>query len=230
MAREEVENERSLFITLEGPEGSGKTSQIHPFTSYLKQRWDLAVINNREPGSTDIGTQIRSVLLDLNNTAICARTEILLFLAARAQNVEEVLKPALAKGICVLGDRYGDSTMAYQGFGHGTDLNTLVGLNQFATAGLIPDLTLLLDIDPEKGLQRRRSSNGEWNRLDAVALSFHQRVRCGYLELARQYPHRIKIIDASQGFSQVQEQMRAVFESFMEIKGRALLGLAGRFE
>ena len=126
------------------------------------------------------------------------RTEILLFLAARAQLVEEVIRPALAQGKIILSDRYADSTLAYQGYGHGVDLALLRLLLDFATGGLRPDLTLLLDVDPAVGLSRRRSSGGEWNRLDAYALEFHQRVRQGYLTMAQQEPTRWRVVDASQ--------------------------------
>ncbi|HNT53496.1 MAG TPA: dTMP kinase [Anaerolineaceae bacterium] len=186
-----------MFITLEGPEGSGKTSQLPKLADYLREQ-GYDVLTTREPGGTVIGDQVRAVLTRLDNTAMQPRTEILLFLAARAQLVEEVIRPALAAGRIVLSDRYADSTLAYQGFGHGVDLALLRLLLDFATGGLRPDLTLLLDVDPAVGLGRRRSSGGEWNRLDAYALEFHQRVRQGYLSMAHQDPTRWRVVDASQ--------------------------------
>ncbi len=186
-----------MFITLEGPEGSGKTSQLPRLADYLREQ-GYDVLTTREPGGTIIGDQVRAVLTRLDNTAMQPRTEILLFLAARAQLVEEVIRPALAQGKIILSDRYADSTLAYQGYGHGVDLALLRLLLDFATGGLRPDLTLLLDVDPAVGLSRRRSSGGEWNRLDAYALEFHQRVRQGYLTMAQQEPTRWRVVDASQ--------------------------------
>jgi len=186
-----------MFITLEGPEGSGKTSQLPRLADYLREQ-GYDVLTTREPGGTIIGDQVRAVLTRLDNTAMQPRTEILLFLAARAQLVEEVIRPALAQGKIILSDRYADSTLAYQGYGHGVDLALLRLLLDFATDGLRPDLTLLLDVDPAVGLSRRRSSGGEWNRLDAYALEFHQRVRQGYLTMAHQEPTRWRVVDASQ--------------------------------
>ncbi|HQN42973.1 MAG TPA: dTMP kinase [Anaerolineaceae bacterium] len=186
-----------MFITLEGPEGSGKTSQLPMLADYLREQ-GYDVLTTREPGGTIIGDQVRAVLTRLDNTTMQPRTEILLFLAARAQLVEEVIRPALAQGKIILSDRYADSTLAYQGYGHGVDLALLRLLLDFATGGLRPDLTLLLDVDPAVGLSRRRSSGGEWNRLDAYALEFHQRVRQGYLTMAQQEPTRWRVVDASQ--------------------------------
>jgi len=186
-----------MFITLEGPEGSGKTSQLPRLADYLREQ-GYDVLTTREPGGTIIGDQVRAVLTRLDNTAMQPRTEILLFLAARAQLVEEVIRPALAQGKIILSDRYADSTLAYQGYGHGVDLALLRLLLDFATGGLRPDLTVLLDVDRAVGLSRRRSSGGEWNRLDAYALEFHQRVRQGYLTMAQQEPTRWRVVDASQ--------------------------------
>jgi dTMP kinase len=196
-----------MFITLEGPEGSGKSSQLPLLADWLR-RQDYQVFTTREPGGTLIGDQIRSILGNLENTAMQPRTEILLFLAARAQLVEEVMRPLLEKGTIILCDRYSDSTLAYQGYGHGVDLNTLKKLLDFATGGLYPDLTLLLDIDVQTGLERRKKSGGEWNRLDAYALAFHQRVRMGYLALANAEPERWIMIDASRSFEEVQLAMQ----------------------
>jgi dTMP kinase len=197
-----------LFITFEGPEGSGKTSQIRLLAEYLT-KLGHPVIKTREPGGTEIGNQVREILTRMENQAMHPRTEILLFLAARAQLVEECIRPELDKGSVILCDRYADSTLAYQGYGHGTHLLLLRQLLSFATGDLWPDLTVLMDIDPEKGLSRKRSGS-EWNRLDAYALAFHQRVRQGYLELAGQSPERWVTIDASQPFDTVQSQIRQV--------------------
>lgn len=203
-----------MFITFEGPEGSGKTSQIPPLVDFLKTQ-GYSVTATREPGGTEIGEQIRSVLTRLENTSMHPRTEILLFLAARAQLVEQHIRPELARGGLVISDRYADATLAYQGYGHGTDLEMLRQLLNFATGGLWPELTLLLNIDPEKGLQRKRGGV-DWNRLDAYDLEFHRRVQQGYLELSRQQPERWIIIDASQTFSQVQQQIRQAILGCLE--------------
>jgi len=172
-----------MFITLEGPEGSGKSSQLPILAEWLREQ-GYNVFTTREPGGTPISDQIRTILHDLENTAMHPRTEILLYLASRAQHVEEVIRPLLAKVTIVLCDRYADSTLAYQGYGHGVDIPTLKKLLDFSTGGLYPDLSILLDLDVVIGLERRKQSGGEWNRLDAYALAFHKRVREGYLTLA----------------------------------------------
>jgi dTMP kinase len=196
-----------MFITLEGTEGCGKTSQVAPLAEFLRlQGWD--VLTTREPGGTPIGEQIRGVLHSLDNTEMHARTEILLFQAARAQHVEQVIRPHLARGGVVICDRYADSTVAYQGYGREQPLEPLQALVDYATGGLKPALTLLLDLDVEVGL-RRRANGGEWNRLDALEVAFYQRVRQGYYELVRAEPERWVVIDACLSPVRVQEAMRA---------------------
>ena len=205
-----------MFITLEGPEGSGKSSQLPDLAEFLSgQGWD--VLTTREPGGTPIGDQIRQILMRLDNQELHPRTEILLFLASRAQLVEQVIKPALREGKLVLSDRFGDSTLAYQGYGHGIDLATLRAMLDFATDMLKPDLTLLLDVDVEIGLQRKRKED-EWNRLDAYELAFHQRVREGYHELCRQEPERWRVIDAMQPKEAVQIALRQAVMQFLQEK------------
>ena len=205
-----------MFITLEGPEGSGKSSQLPDLAEFLRgQGWD--VLTTREPGGTPIGDQIRQILMRLDNQELHPRTEILLFLASRAQLVEQVIKPALREGKLVLSDRFGDSTLAYQGYGHGIDLATLRAMLAFATDNLKPDLTLLLDVDVEIGLQRKRKED-EWNRLDAYELAFHQRVREGYHELCRQEPERWRVIDAMQPKEAVQLALRQAVMQFLQEK------------
>jgi dTMP kinase len=197
-----------MFITLEGPEGSGMSSQLPELAAFLRGA-GYEVVVTREPGGTAVGDQIRDVLMKMENVSIVPRTEILLFLAARAQHVEELIRPALAEGKVVLCDRYGDSTLAYQGYGHATDLETLRLLLDFATGGLRPDLTLLLDVPVSEGMARKRENDSEWNRLDAYTEAFHERVRQGYLSLAAAEPDRWQIIDASQTKQTVQDEMRA---------------------
>ncbi len=204
-----------MFITLEGPEGSGKSSQLSGLAEFLRNS-GYRVVETREPGGTAVGDQIREVLMNLENVTIVPRTEILLFLAARAQHVEGLIKPALEAGNIVLCDRFGDSTLAYQGYGHQTDLNTLRSLLDFSTGGLKPDLTLLLDVPVVEGFKRKRGNQVEWNRLDAYTEAFHKRVRQGYLALAKQEPERWLIIDASQDKEKVQEAMRTAVINQLE--------------
>lgn len=209
-----------MFITFEGPEGSGKTSQIPPLAEFLREQ-GYSVVTTREPGGTEIGDQVREVLMRLDNKQMNPRTETLLFLAARAQLVEQCIRPEISRGSLVISDRYADSTLAYQGYGHGNDLNQLRELLRFATGNLWPDLTLLLDIDPEQGL-KRRAKGGEWNRLDAYALAFHKRVWHGYQELVREEPDRWVVIDASQPKAAVQQKIRTVI--LEQLSKRAIMG------
>lgn len=206
-----------MFITIEGPEGSGKTSQIDPLAEFLRQK-GFDVLTTREPGGTPIGDQIRAVLHSLDNTAMHPRTEALLFQSARAQLVEQVIRPHLQRGGVVISDRYADSTLAYQGYGHGLPIEQIKVIIRFATGALIPDLTLLLDLDVELGLQRR-SKGGDWNRLDAYALEFHRRVREGYHRLAQAEPQRWVILDAAQVPERVQEAIRQVVLERLHISG-----------
>jgi len=210
-----------MFITLEGPEGSGKSSQLPELAEFLRgQGWD--VLTTREPGGTLIGDQIRQILMRLDNQELHPRTESLLFLASRAQLVEQVIKPALREGKLVLSDRFGDSTLAYQGYGHGIDLATLRAMLDFATDNLKPDLTLLLDVDVEIGLQRKRKED-EWNRLDAYELAFHQRVREGYHQLCQLEPERWRVIDAMQPKDAVQLALRQAVMQFLQEKNNTQL-------
>jgi dTMP kinase len=186
-----------MFITLEGPEGSGKTCHVPELADHLRKQ-HFNVVVTREPGGTPIGDEIRDTLLKMGNTAMHPTTEILLFQASRAQHVHELILPSIAEGKIVICDRFADSTMAYQGYGHQTDLDELARIIKFATGGLQPDLTLLLDVDIEIGLKRRSADSENWNRLDAKEEAFHKRVRAGYLEMAAAQPERFEIIDASQ--------------------------------
>ena len=200
-----------MFITFEGPDGSGKTTQARLLAEWLRER-GYEVVLSREPGGTDIGDQIRTVLHDPANGAMDARTEILLYSASRAQHVAQRIRPALAAGQIVVSDRYADSTLAYQGYGRGLDLETLRQITDFATGGLTPDLTLYLDIPPEEGLERRQVGGDEWNRLDAEALEFHQRVRAGYLRLIKGEPERWVVVHGDRPVEEVREEIRGVVE------------------
>lgn len=195
-----------MFITLEGPEGSGKSSQIGLLAEFLRaQGYD--VLQTREPGGTRIGDQIRACLHDVANTEMTAVTEVLLYAASRAQHVDELIRPALQAGKVVLCDRFADSTIAYQGYGRGLNLDNLHTLTRIATGGLKPHLTLLLDIDVERGLARRTMGGEEMNRLDLEAVSFHQRVRQGYHTLAAAEPGRWIIVDADRPVGEVQQDL-----------------------
>lgn len=199
-----------MFITLEGPEGSGKTSHLPNLVEYLHEK-GYTVFPTREPGGTSIGEQIREVLHSLKNAEMNPRTETLLYQAARAQFVEQVVRPRLEAGELVISDRYADSTIAYQGYGHQQDLEQVRALVKYATGGLVPDLSVLLDVDVEIGLARgakRRDRGGEWNRLDAYQLEFHQRVRAGYLAMVKQEPKRWVVVDAGKGWDEVQKQLQ----------------------
>ncbi len=211
----------SLFITFEGPDGSGKSTQIGLLTSHLRRQGHPVYVT-REPGGTPIGDQIRQILHDIHNTEMSARAEILLYSASRAQLVEQVILPRLAQGEIVLCDRYADSTFAYQGYGRRLDFEALQLITAFATQGLKPDLTIYLDLPVEEGLRRKEAANragqGELNRMDRLAVEFHQRVRAGYLEMARREPERWLVVDASASVeeihrcicAQVEEKLRSL--------------------
>lgn len=204
-----------MFITLEGPEGSGKTSHIPYLVEYLREK-KLAVFPTREPGGTSISEQIRDILHDLKNAEMHARTETLLYQAARAQIVEQVIKPRLADGEIVISDRYFDSTIAYQGYGHQQDLEQVRALVKYATGGLIPDLTVLLDLDVEVGLARKKDDK-DWNRMDAKTVEFHKRVRAGYLEMVKAEPNRWVVVNSDQKWEAVQEELKKVIVGKLKV-------------
>jgi dTMP kinase len=195
----------SLFVTFEGPEGSGKTTQMRLLAAYLEgQGHDILI--TREPGGTRIGDRVRAVLLDPAHTEMLPPTEFLLFSAARAQLVGQVIRPHLERDGVVLCDRYADSSLAYQGYGHQLDLEVLWAITRFATGGLIPDLTFYLDVPVEMGL--RRKARGDWNRMEQKEIAFHQRMRDGYLTMAAREPHRWLVVDATRDTQTVQAVIR----------------------
>ena len=206
-----------MFITFEGPEGSGKTTQVPILMKFLES-YDIAVTATREPGGTSIGNQIREVLLSNKNTEMHPRSEILLFQASRAQLVEQVISPRISRGEVVLCDRYADSTIAYQGYGHQIDLDQLSAIVNFATGGLKPDLSILLDLDVEVGLQRRQD-DGDVNRLDKFVIEFHERVRAGYHKLVSLEPERWVVIDANQSQNEVQRNIQQVVVDRLQTRG-----------
>lgn len=192
-----------MFITLEGPEGSGKTTAVNTAVKEL-EKLGYKIVRTREPGGTDIAEQIRNVILDKANTAMDPRTEALLYAASRRQHLVEKVWPAVKEGKIVICDRYLDSSLAYQGGARELGIDNVLNINMFATEGTFPDLTLLFDIEPEVGLARiAANASREVNRLDLEKLDFHKKVRNTFLELAKRYPERFVVIDASKSQEEV---------------------------
>lgn len=201
---------RGFFVTFEGPEGSGKTTQFKLCVEFLGQA-GVQFVSTREPGGTDVGERIREVLLSKRNAHLVDEAELFLFSAARSQLVQSVISPALREGKLVICDRYTDSTLAHQHFGLGLPRSAVETVVRLATGGLQPDLTLLFDLDVEIGLSRRREQ--EVNRIDLKELDYHFRVRSGYLKLVDEEPHRFVVIDALEGLEAVTERVREIFEN-----------------
>lgn len=197
---------QGLFITLEGPEGAGKSTHLPQLCDWLRQQGH-EVTQTRNPGGTEIGVQIRHMLLNPENEGMTSLTELLLYAADRAQHVAEVVKPALAEGGIVVCDRFTDSTVAYQGHGRGLSLELLNMLNGLATQGLNPDLTLVLDVEPALGLQRAALARSV-DRMEQESLDFHERLRKGFLAIAEANPDRVVLIDANQDAPRVQDALR----------------------
>lgn len=199
-----------LFITFEGPDGAGKTTQLRRLASFLAPRLKRPVITTREPGGTRIGDAIRAILLDPAHVELCREAEVLLYAASRAQHVAERIRPALAAGAVVLCDRYVDASLAYQAAGLGVDPAVVAAINRFATGGLLPHRTYLLDIDPAEGLRRVRARRGQGaDRIEQKALAYHQRVREAFLRLAANDPQRIRVLDASQPEEEIAREIAA---------------------
>jgi dTMP kinase len=196
-----------LFVTLEGPEGSGKTVVARRLAEELGRRGRRVVLT-REPGGTRLGERVREILLGRVDLGIDPRADALLFNAARAQLVAEVIRPALRDGSVVLCARFADSTLAYQGYGAGLPVEELRALARVATGGLQPDLTILLDVDPETGI--RRKADGARNRFESIDLEFHRRVRAGFLELAGASPDRWRVVDSSRHIDRVFDDVLAI--------------------
>ncbi len=200
-----------FFITLEGPEGAGKTTQANHLIHYLQEK-GFSVLLTREPGGTAISDKIRSLLLDPANGKMVEKTEILLYAAARAQHLQERILPALAEGKVVICDRFADSTFAYQGYGRGLDVHMIETVNDVATEGISPDLTFLLMVDVEEGLTR--ATREEADRLEQEQMAFHHRVACGYQALAQQFPERIVTIGAG-NIEEVRQEMIDMLDKFL---------------
>lgn len=197
---------RGLFITIEGTDGSGKTTQIRNIMEHLSAM-GCKVLLTREPGGTRISENIRSIILDPAFTEMQDTTELLLYSAARAQLVEQVIKPSIANCETVICDRYVDSFFAYQGYGRGLDMDMLQKITSTAISGTMPDITFFFDLDPEIGLRRRMTVN-EGDRIENEMMDFHRRVYEGYKELAARYPERIKTINASKPINEVWDDVR----------------------
>nr|WP_251126002.1 dTMP kinase [Exiguobacterium sp. s22] len=194
-----------MFITVEGPDGSGKSTQLQLLIERLKEKgYDIVV--TREPGGTTVGNQIREVLLSPDHHEMTPRVEMMLYAASRAQNVEQVIRPALERGAIVLCDRFIDASIAYQGYGLQYDLDQIRSLNEWATNGLTPDLTFLFDLSPERASQRMKD-RGQLDRIESRDQAFHERVYAGFQALLKQYPERIVRIDADQPIETIHDEV-----------------------
>ena len=198
--------EKGLFITFEGTDGSGKTTQIKLLEEYMLEK-GCEVVLSREPGGTRISEIIRDLILDPQNKEIVPLTEMILYAASRAQHVAEVIEPAVESGKIVICDRYVDSSYAYQGGGRGMDLKIIADVNRIAVNGTVPDVTFFLDIDPEISVRRRINSTGA-DRIEQEKLDFHRRVYDGYKKLSILYPERIKTIDATKSIEEISSQIK----------------------
>ena len=207
---------RPIVITLEGGEGSGKSTILEMIREFLEGH-DIDFMVTREPGGVPISEKIRNVILDVNNTEMDARTEALLYAAARRQHLVEKVIPALDQGKVVIFDRFVDSSLVYQGYCRGIGIEEVHQLNLFATEGFTPDVTLYLDVDPKIGLERVNSGNREVNRLDLENMEFHEKVREGYLMLAKENPNRYQMIDANKSLESVYNQVLNVLKSTLKL-------------
>ena len=204
------------FITLEGPDGCGKSTIMRKIKKYLrKNRIDF--IQVREPGGTDIGEEIRSIILDNDNTEMVGETESLLYAASRSQLINEKVKPSLEEGINVLSERFVLSSLAYQGIGRGLGVEEVKAINDFGTGGLVPDLTLFFYVDPELTLRRKTSKGGD--RLEQEGSEFHKKVYDGYMELIKLYPENVKVIDASRSIEEVFNESVYYIEELLNKEG-----------
>jgi dTMP kinase len=212
---------KGTFITFEGIEGSGKSTQIALLANYLTARGVRHVLT-REPGGTLIGDQVRKILLDPANRSLDPAAELLLYAASRAQHLREIIMPALADGTNVLCDRFSDATLAYQGYGRGLDIEMIRSLDRIVTAGMRPDLTLLFDIEAVSGIARARGRNNSCGleaeaRFENEEIAFHERVRQGYLTLVAQEPERIRVVNASSSPEVIQAQVRKIVDERLRI-------------
>lgn len=214
---------KGLFITIEGPEGAGKTTQARLLHEHLRPNY--SVLYTREPGGTRIGERIRMLLLDEGHREMTAQTEMLLFAAARAQFVSEVVEPTLVAGRLVLSERYVDASLAYQGYARGVGMDVVRQVNALATHGLMPDLTLLIDVDARVGLERARHAagkegrRGHGDRLEQEDLAFHTKVREGFLMIAREQPNRVQVVDGNRAQQVVHDEIARTVDHFLSTRG-----------
>lgn len=204
---------KGLFITFEGADGCGKTTQLNNVKAFLEEK-GFDVVVTREPGALELGQKIRNILLHYDGV-VADRCEMFLFLADRAQHVETFIKPAIEQGKIVLCDRHTDSTIAYQGYGRGQDVKLLNDLNKIAINGIVPDMTLLFDVSTEVSQQR---VGNEKDRMESAGVEFHKKVRNGYLELQKQNPDRIKLIDANNSIEEVFEDTKKAVNKLIQEK------------
>ena len=204
---------KGLFISLEGIEGTGKTTQASLVNEFLHQQGYDSIITE-EPGGTFIGSRIRDILLSVQHTEMDPVTELLLYFADRAQHIRELIQPALEARKIVITDRFTDSTLAYQGYGRGIDIDFIIEIDRISTSCMRPDITLLLDLDAEEGLRRNKRINKE-DRLELEDVAFHKKVRAGYLELATREPDRIKLIEATEDIGNIQRKIQKIITDLL---------------
>lgn len=208
---------KGILISFEGPDGAGKTSVLHEIVPALKQVLNRDIIVTREPGGVEIAECIRDVILNVNHTKMDAKTELLLYIAARRQHLVEKIIPALTRGDIVIVDRFIDSSVAYQGYGRGLDKENIAWLNHFAVDQYLPDLTILFDVSAEIGLARiEKNKDREVNRLDLEKVDMHHRVRSGYLQLAKGDSDRICKVDASVDFQTVVAEVKTLIKNYVD--------------
>jgi dTMP kinase len=209
---------QGLFVTFEGMDGSGKTTQMHRLAAHFRNL-GRAVLETAEPGGTPIGTKIRRILLDSANQELCPAAELLLYFASRAQNVDEWIAPALQRGEVVLADRFTDSSLVYQGYGRGLGAENVMALDRIACRGLKPDVTILVDIDAQTSLARAHARNAAEphceTRMDEQSVEFHQRVYEAYHQLAKCEPERVKVIDGRASIDEIESAVWAVVSSYV---------------
>ena len=205
---------KELFITFEGIDGCGKTTQAERLAAYVSSR-GRDIVLTREPGGTSVSEKIRTILLDRANDGMMWLTEMFLYMASRAQHTEQIIRPALQNGVMVISDRYMDATLAYQGYGRGLDRKVIRGLNSVATSGLVPHLTFLIDLDPKTCCRRMAGMNKKADRLETAGLDFQKRVREGYLEIATEEAARFRVLDGARGIDELEHEVQRMVEPFL---------------